>query len=81
MVERSLLTFRWWSIVTWFVSMRKRKICFLTMIKIDGGDFTALLSFPSFMILEPIEHVLALDLTVDTQLRRDLLNLIGARCS
>lgn len=67
--------------MTWVVSIRKREICVLTMIVIDGGDFTALLSFPSFMVLEPIEHVLALDLTVGTQLRRDFLNLVGVWCS
>ena len=67
--------------MTYVVSMRNREVCVLTMIKVDGGDFTALLSFPSFMVLEPIEHVLAFDLTVETQFHRDLLNLIGARCS
>jgi len=51
------------------------------MIKLDGGDFPALLSLSSFMVLEPIEHVLALNLTVETQLHRDLLNLVRARCS
>ena len=58
-VYRSLLTF------TWVVSMRMRKVCVLTMIKVEGGDFTgAFLSFLSFVVLEPIEHVHALDLTV-----------------
>lgn len=48
----------------------------MMMIKING-DFTALLPLPSLVVLEPIENVLALDLAVETELRRDLLNLIS----
>lgn len=52
----------------------------MMMIKING-DFTAFLPLPSLVVLEPIENVLALDLAVETELRRDLLNLISGGSS
>lgn len=65
-------------------------IWLLTLCKRIDGDrvFTTnhivinlatLLSLPSLMVLKPIEHVLALNLTIKTKLIRDLLNLISAR--
>jgi len=48
----------------------------MMMIKING-DFTTFLPLPSLMILKPIENILALYLAVETELRRDLLNLIS----
>lgn len=41
-------------------------------------DTAAFLSLSSFMILEPIKDIFALNLTIKAQLCRDLLDLISA---
>lgn len=41
-------------------------------------NLATLLSFPSLMVLKPIEYIFALNLTIKTELVRDLLNLISA---
>lgn len=52
----------------------------MMMIKING-DFTAFLPLSSLMVLEPIENILTFDLAIETELRRDLLNLVSGRSS
>lgn len=60
--------------------MRDIVIFLMMMIKING-DFTAFLPLSSLMVLEPIENILTLDLAVETELCRDLLNLVSGRSS
>ena len=53
----------------------------IVVVVVDRDDLSALLSLPGFVVLEPVKHILALDLAVEAELRRDLLNLVGARSS
>lgn len=48
------------------------------ILVIIKGELTVLLSFPSLMVLKPIEDILALYLAIKAKLSGDLLNLVSA---
>lgn len=60
---------------------RNRMMIMIMIMMIMRNEFATLVSLSGFMILEPIEHILALDVAVKAELMRDLLNLITARSS